>query len=266
MQIKVQKEQIPWAMAAGRALIGPVLLLGERCGWSGLGLAALVVTALLSDIFDGVLARRWKCDTAGVRLFDSTADAVFYVCAGVALWIGPSPVLRTNAGLLVALLALEATRYVVEFAKFGKPASYHSYLAKAWGLVMAAAMIWAFAANGSPGASVLLGVSLALGIVSNLEGLAMSLILPVWRKDVKGLAVAWAMAKEVQGSRFEGGAGGQFLPARAAWRLAACWRWRSARRRCPRSRLSRGRRPMRAVPLGLRWTRRERWTQLCQPS
>ena len=203
MQIKAQKEQIPWVMAVGRAVLGPVLLLGERCGWSGLGLAALVVTALLSDIFDGVLARRWRCDTAGVRLFDSMADTVFYACVGIALWISPSQVLRDNVGLLVAVLALEAARFGLDFAKFGKPASYHSYLAKAWGLAMATAMIWAFAANGSHGASVLLGASLALGIVSNLEGLAMSLILPVWRKDVRGLAVAWAMAKEVRGSRFE---------------------------------------------------------------
>ena len=203
MRIEAQKEQIPWAMAAGRTVLGPVLVAGAISGWNGVMMAWLVGTALLSDIFDGVLARRWKCDTAGVRLFDSTADAVFYAGAGVALWIGPSPVLRANAGLLVAVLALEAARYGLEFAKFGKPASYHSYLAKAWGLAMAAAMIWAFASNGSQGASVLLGVSLALGIVSNLEGLAMSLILPVWRKDVKGLAAAWATAKEVRGSRFE---------------------------------------------------------------
>ena len=127
MQIKAQKEQIPWAMAAGRAVLGPVLVAGAISGWNGVMMAWLVGTALLSDIFDGVLARRWKCDTAGVRLFDSTADAVFYIGAGVALWIGPSPVLRANAGLLIALLALEAARYVVEFAKFGKPAHvYHT--------------------------------------------------------------------------------------------------------------------------------------------
>ena len=47
----MQKQQIPWLMAAGRALLGPVLVIGEKCGWSGTGLAALIVAALLSDIF-----------------------------------------------------------------------------------------------------------------------------------------------------------------------------------------------------------------------
>ena len=184
MQIR---QFIPWWMASVRTALGPVILIGERSNWSGSGLAALVLTALLSDIYDGVLARRWKCDTAGLRLFDSMADTVFYVFVGVALWVGPSAVLRENAPLLLALLGLEATRYAFDFAKFGKPASYHSWLAKGWGLVMALAVVVAFASGGG---EALVRLSLALGLLCNAEGLAMSLILPRWVRDVKGIAVA----------------------------------------------------------------------------
>lgn len=197
MRMTVQKEQIPWAMAAGRALLGPVLIAGERCNWSGLGLATLVVAALFSDIFDGVLARRWRCDTAGVRLFDSMADTVFYTCVAIALWIGQPHLLRADAGLLVALLVVEAASFGVAFAKFGKPASYHSYLAKTWGLAMASAVVTAFAWPGWAGAGRLLGASLALGIACNLEGIAMSALLPVWRKDVKTLRAAWLLRQEL---------------------------------------------------------------------
>ena len=197
--MQIRKEQLPWVMSGGRAMLGPVLVVGEKCGWSGAGLAALVVTALLSDIFDGVLARRWKCDTAGVRLFDSMADAVFYMCAGIALWIGQPQIWRDNAGLLAAVLGLEAVRYAVEFWKFGKPASYHSYLAKAWGLVLATGIVAAFALGRS---NPVLVAGLALGIVSNLEGLAMSLVLPVWHKDLKTLKAALAVREQVRGSSF----------------------------------------------------------------
>jgi CDP-diacylglycerol--glycerol-3-phosphate 3-phosphatidyltransferase len=182
-------------MAGGRAMLGPVLIAGERCGWSGLGLAGLVVAALVSDIFDGVLARRWRCDTAGVRLFDSMADTVFYACVAVALWIGMPQVWHLNGGLLAAVLALEAGRFAMDFAKFGKPASYHSYLAKTWGLVLAAA-VTASLATGHP--SVLIPVALALGVACNLEGIAMSLILPVWRQDLKTLAAARRLQQELR--------------------------------------------------------------------
>ncbi|HEV2280610.1 MAG TPA: CDP-alcohol phosphatidyltransferase family protein [Acidobacteriaceae bacterium] len=183
----VTKRHIPWLMASARAALGPVVIFGERCNWSGAGLAALVVSALLSDIYDGVLARRWKCDTAGVRLFDSIADTVFYVCVGVALWFGRSAALRENAGLLMLVVGMELAHYALDFAKFGKPASYHSYLAKAWGLVMAIAVLIAFATGGG---GLLLRVSLVLGLLCKTEGLAMSVILPEWVRDVKGIGAA----------------------------------------------------------------------------
>src|SRR5579862_1396004 len=193
MQIGLTKRHVPWLMASARAALGPVILLGERCNWSGTGLAALVLAALFSDIYDGVLARLWKCDTAAVRLFDSMADTFFYVCVGVALWFGPSPALRDSAGLLLALLGAEAARYALDFAKFGKPASYHSYLAKAWGLVMAVAVVAAFATGGGV---LLMRASLGLGLLCNAEGFAMSLILPQWTRDVKGIAVAVRLRQE----------------------------------------------------------------------
>jgi phosphatidylglycerophosphate synthase len=193
-----KKRYIPWMMAAGRALLGPVLIVGAERGWNGLTLAGLVVVALVSDIFDGVLARRWGCDTAGVRLFDSMADTVFYLCTAVALWVSQPQLWRSYGWLLAVLLGMEGLRFGVDFVKFGKPASYHSYLAKAWGLVMAVAVVAAFAMHRG---SVLVPVALGMGILSDLEGLAMSLVMPVWRQDVKTPAAAWRIRREERAER-----------------------------------------------------------------
>jgi phosphatidylglycerophosphate synthase len=194
MRINFWKQGIPWAMAAGRAALGPVLIAGAACSWNGITLAGIVVTALVSDIYDGVLARRWRCDTAGVRLFDSMADTFFYLCTAVALWMSQPQLWRSYGGLLVALLALEATRFAFDFAKFGKPASYHTYLAKTWGLVMAIAVIGLFALHR---ANVFVPLALALGILCDLEGLAMSLVMPAWRKDIKTLWAAWHLRRQM---------------------------------------------------------------------
>src|SRR5882757_11161806 len=187
MLFGLRRQHIPWALAAGRAALGPVLIAGEACGWNGITLAGMVVTALVSDIFDGVLARRWRCDTAGVRLFDSMADTVFYLCTAVALLVSQPQLWRSYGGLLVALLGLEAVRFAFDFAKFGRPASYHSYLAKLWGLVMAIAVVGVFALHRS---NALVPAALVLGILCNVEGLAMSVVMPVWRKDIKTIRAA----------------------------------------------------------------------------
>src|SRR5437660_2426289 len=190
MRMIIRKQHIPWMMAAARAALGPVLIAGAACSWNGFTLAGIVVGALVSDIYDGMLARRWRCDTAGVRLFDSMADTVFYLCTAVALWVGQPQLWWSYRGLLIALLGLEAMRFVFDFVKFGRPASYHSYLAKLWGLVMAVAVVGVFALHRS---NVLVPAALVLGILCDLEGVAMSLVMPVWRKDIKTIRAAWRL-------------------------------------------------------------------------
>jgi phosphatidylglycerophosphate synthase len=199
MQITLRKKNIPWLLAATRALLGPIVILGQLSHWSGLTLATLIVAALLSDIFDGILARRWHCDTPAVRLFDSMADTVFYLGVAVALWLRNPQLWRTHWVLLAAVLALEALRFLFEIAKFGKPASYHSYLAKTWGLVLAIAVVAEFATNH---ATPLIAAALLLGIVCNLEGLAMSLVLPDWMNDVMTLRAAWRLRPTMLTQRY----------------------------------------------------------------
>jgi CDP-diacylglycerol--glycerol-3-phosphate 3-phosphatidyltransferase len=198
MRILEGRQGIPWAMAAVRAMLGPLLIAGARSGWNGFALAGIVLSALLSDIFDGVLARRWGCDTAAVRLFDTLADTVFYLCTAIALWFGAGHVLRGYGPLLVGLAAFEGFRFAFDAWKFGKPASYHSYLAKTWGLVLASAIIAGFALGRT---NVLVPWALWIGVLCNLEGLAMSLMLPVWHRDVKTLAAAWRLRKEWKRAR-----------------------------------------------------------------
>lgn len=198
MHVNLRKQHIPWMMASARAALGPVLIAGSACSWNGITLAGIVVGALVSDIYDGVLARRWGCDTAGVRLFDSMADTFFYLCTPGALWISQPELWRSYRGLLIALLGLEAVRFVFDFAKFGRPASYHSYLAKLWGLVMAVAVVGAFALHRS---NELVPAALVLGILCDLEGVAMSLLLPAWRNDIKTIRMAWSLRREMLDER-----------------------------------------------------------------
>ena len=179
-------------MADGRSPCPPrsILILGQLNQWSGAALASLIISALVSDIFDGILARRWHCDTPAVRLFDSMADTAFYFSTAIALWLRYPNLWSTHILLFGSLLTLEATRFLYDFARFGKPSSYHSYLAKAWGLLLATAVITAFL---TPHADILISAALLLGILCDLEGLTMSLLLPAWHRDVKTLHHAWQL-------------------------------------------------------------------------
>jgi phosphatidylglycerophosphate synthase len=181
-----------WAMVGLRIVLCPVIVRGAKKSWSGTLLGLIIVIALVDDIYDGVLARRWGCDSPAVRLWDSLADTVFYLGVAGAVWIGETEVIRANWVLFATLFALEGARCVFDLLKFGKAASYHSYMAKAWGLLLAAAMVGVFAF--AP-LRVLVPVAVIWGIAVNVEGLAMSLLLPRWKNDVKTLWLAWKLRK-----------------------------------------------------------------------
>ncbi|MDE3187923.1 MAG: CDP-alcohol phosphatidyltransferase family protein [Acidobacteriota bacterium] len=186
---------IPWSMVGFRALLGPALFVSAlRLEAPELWLGAMIAAGFFSDVYDGILARRWRTETAALRLADSVADTVFYLGVLAAIVERHWPVLRDRLWLLAPLLALEALRLAFDWAKFGRMASYHSYAAKIWGLLLAAATMALLCFDR---AFWLATLALGWGILCDLEGLAMSALLPQWTHDVKTLRRALELRRQM---------------------------------------------------------------------
>jgi phosphatidylglycerophosphate synthase len=174
-------KRVPALLVAVRGACAPALIVGERLGASGIVLACLVAVAFVSDIFDGVLARRVGVATENLRRADSIVDTIFYLAATVALFNRAPIVLERNAVWLVLLIILELSRLLLERAKFGRLASYHMWSAKAWGVALWLGFSEAFL-TAQPG--LLFRTAVLLGILADLEGLWASIVLSTWRHDV----------------------------------------------------------------------------------
>jgi CDP-diacylglycerol--glycerol-3-phosphate 3-phosphatidyltransferase len=96
--------------------------------------------------------------------------------------------------LLAVLIALEFIQHVFSLLKFGRLASFHSRLSKIWALLLATALI----ALLGFGWDKLLNFAIAWGILCNLEGFAMSFVLPAWQHDVPTLSYAIWMRREME--------------------------------------------------------------------
>lgn len=81
-----------------------------------------------------------------------------------------------------------------EYAKYRRIASYHTYSAKAWGVLLAAASVALLCFDG---AYWLATLALAWGLVCDTEGLIMSIILPRWVRDVKSLVHAFRLRRQL---------------------------------------------------------------------
>jgi CDP-diacylglycerol--glycerol-3-phosphate 3-phosphatidyltransferase len=167
-----------------RAVCGPVLLACAALGAGRWVLAALLTVALLSDVFDGIVARRLGVATALLRRADSLVDTAFYLCATAALATRAPAVLRSHLTGIAIVGLLEVSRWVVERHRYGRIASYHMWSAKLWGIALWLGFCEAFL-TGRPGP--FMQAAVATGILTDIEGLAASLVLSSWHHDVRSI-------------------------------------------------------------------------------
>jgi len=175
--------RLPLALTALRAGLAPVVVALALAWPAPRAFGACLVVAFLSDVFDGVVARRLGVATPGLRRLDSIADSVFYVAALFAAWHLHPDAIRAHVAPLLALAALELVRYAFDLRKFGREASYHMWSSKLWGV----ALFVAFFALLAFGEARAVPAAIWIGIAADLEGLAISATLRAWRTDVPTL-------------------------------------------------------------------------------
>lgn len=183
--------RLPWALIATRAALAPVVILLALNG-QGPWIAVAIVAATLTDIFDGVVARRLGVATEALRRADSLIDTVFYLGVLAAVLLLFSEVVRIHAVGLAALIGLEVARAGYDLWRYRRLAAYHMWSAKAWGVALALGLVALFG-WGQTGWPV--AVAVWLGVATNAEGLAASVVLDRWHHDVPSLAHALRIAR-----------------------------------------------------------------------
>jgi len=167
-----------------RLLLAPVLVWLVYANAPGVVFASVVLIAFVSDYFDGVIARRLGVASAELRHFDSRADLVFYATAAWAVWRLHPDVVRSVAIPALVVVGLDVVRHVFDFAKFGRDVAYHAWSSKVWGLSLALALVLLMGFGIS---QPFVGITIILGLIAQIEGLLISVALPVWTHDVPTL-------------------------------------------------------------------------------
>ena len=187
--------QIPGALVLSRLVAGPVLLGAALTGQSRFWMVGILVYVFLSDVFDGVIARRLNVVTARLRVADSWADTGFYICVALSVWRLHRALLGPFFFPLLIVTALMAVNWTVAMLKFRRALSFHAYSSKLWGLSLFAASV---SLLGFSHAGLFLWAAITVGIAGHLEGFVMTLILPRWAHDVSGIPEALRQRAEVR--------------------------------------------------------------------
>ena len=187
--------KVPLLLTLLRALLAPVVVVLAIWAPRPWAFGLCLSLAFLTDIFDGMLARRLRVATPGLRRLDSIADSLFYAGATFAVWRLQPAAITSRIGPLALLAFLELARYLFDFAKFGREASYHMWSSKAWGIALFAGFL-SLLALGTDNAAV--DAAVWIGIISDIEGFAISVMLAQWRNDIPTFIHALRMRAQAQ--------------------------------------------------------------------
>ena len=181
---------LPLILTALRLFLAPLVIALAYARAPGWTFVLCLFSALGSNYWDGVIARKHQVATALLRRFDSITDAIFYLAVLCAIWVLHEPVIRSHHQGIVCVLALELIRYIFDFVKFGNVASYHMWSAKCWQVSIFVAFVGLLGFDTS---EPLFAIAIGLGIFSDLEGLSASIVLRNPLTDVPSIFHAWRL-------------------------------------------------------------------------
>ncbi|MBD8082629.1 CDP-alcohol phosphatidyltransferase family protein [Chryseobacterium caseinilyticum] len=188
---------IPYLLIATRFLFSPIIFSlayfnGEK---SQFVILALMFIGLLTDIFDGIIARKVGVSSEKLRRLDSQVDLVFWLSIGFAAYYLNSDLIKSEWKSVLLILIMETLCYIVSWIKFGKETCTHAWLSKLWGLSLLLAFTYLI---GFQKAGWAFDLTVILGFISHLDVILIIFILPKWQYDIPSSFHAWRIRKGKQ--------------------------------------------------------------------
>jgi len=173
----------PKGLILFRFLLAPIILLlayylGES---SKMIILILMYLGLISDILDGIIARKQNTSTEKLRRLDSQTDMIFWLSIGFATWILYPELIKENSISINIILTMEVMVYVISIIKFKKETCTHAFLSKIWGITLLIAFTSLIGFNH---AGIPFLIAIIMGIISHIDRILITLILPTWTHDI----------------------------------------------------------------------------------
>ncbi|WP_312900288.1 CDP-alcohol phosphatidyltransferase family protein [Chryseobacterium taichungense] len=185
---------IPYILIAIRFILAPIIILLAyfKGKVSGFFILSLMYFGLLTDIFDGIIARKVGVSSEKLRRLDSQTDLVFWLSLGFAVYfLNPDLIKDEWIGILL-ILSMEALCYIISILKFKKETCTHAFLSKMWGISLLIAFTYLI---GFQEAGWAFYLTVILGFIAHIDVILIILILPKWQYDVPSSYHAWRIRK-----------------------------------------------------------------------
>lgn len=187
--MKIILYKIPFALLYSRLAVAITIVVCSFITVKPYVVVLLSVYAVLSDVFDGVIARRLNIANPEMRQLDTKIDTVFWFSCLWYLCLQHATFITSHGWQVIILVMTELFIIILGQLKFQKRISFHTYLAKAWTLTILWFFIEVVLINKS-------GYSFQIvfwyGLLVQMEIFLIALILEDYRTDISGI---WQVLK-----------------------------------------------------------------------
>lgn len=188
--------KIPHLLILLRFLFAPLILLlaiylGDQ---ARITIVILIILGLLSDIFDGIIARKQNISSVKLRRLDSQVDLIFWLSVGISCYILNPDITKDHTVGIIVVIAMEVVCYMTSFIRFGKETCTHAFLSKIWGLLLFSTFISiiGFGYGGN-----IIEIAIIWGVFSQLDVIVIILLLPKWQNDIPSSYHAYLIKKGI---------------------------------------------------------------------
>ena len=192
MKLNIRR-MIPLGLTLFRVVVGPLLFLDALDGQTNVWFLAGFTAAILSDIFDGIIARRIGAATPIGGVLDGWADIWFYVWFAAAIALTHPAFYAAFGTPLLLVAVLQVLGWVLDWIKFRSLNSYHAYSTKAFGLGLFVASFLLIAFNTT---GLVMMMTMAIGVLCKLEEIAITCVIPAWQVDVPSVFHAYRIRQQ----------------------------------------------------------------------
>ncbi len=179
--------KIPFFLLYSRLVVAFFMTIFSFIKISPTIIIALTIYAIISDIFDGIIARKLKISSQEMRRLDTKIDTIFWFSCLFYICLNHADFLKSHLLKIGILVFSELLITLFGFLKFHERISYHTILSKFWALLLLWFVVTLISKNS---ATLSFEIAFWYGIVVQLEILLIAIILKNNQTDIPNVCQA----------------------------------------------------------------------------
>jgi len=198
-KVAIQLKYIPNALSIARIVIAAILLPGALFGFIPALetlFMVLYITAGLTDLFDGPLARRFNPGSKMGANLDGTADYIFIAVCLITILPAFEGINAITIGIVIGFVVLKVIGMIVGYLRYRQLMMMHTRLSKAAAFAAwLVPIIYFFTQMDVNTVFIFLGIYCYIYLA---EEIAINMVMPYPKRDIKSVFEALRLRREHQ--------------------------------------------------------------------